>query len=253
MNKFLFVPFVLFFLVSSLNGQIISDRPGISESSYTLEKSHFQLQSGLFSSYLKNNQSNTITNRLRFGLGKGFDLIADFNYGFNRVENKVNNDFDPLAIGFRKSLCTSTNGNQMAVQFTTGIPLSKTVNLVKRNPYASRFGFFLDQSINKINLAFNIGFEGTYTKDTYLLNSFYTVSFSTGKTLSPFIEIFGATPSFDNFSLSELTVNLDAGAAYVLSDVLLIDISAGITNLDKTHQGWILDFGFTWKVNTKKD
>ena len=102
----------LYLFVSSttvLFAQLISDRPGISESSYSLNKSYFQFQTGLFSSSFNSNESNLITNRLRFGLGNDFEIMADVNYLFSRTTEAKTNQFSPLSIGVRKTIYSTKN------------------------------------------------------------------------------------------------------------------------------------------------
>ena len=241
----------LFFLNGNdAYAQLISDRPGISESSYVLNKNSFQLQSGLFSTFLNQGESNLLTNRFRFGLGNNFDVIADVNYLFSRTEDNKINDFSPLAVGVRKVIFSETNTN-LGLQLTTGVPMSNSLDFLANNPYSTRFVFLMDHSISKLNLALNIGLLGTKNMNQYDLNSFYSVSASVGKTVSTFIEIFGNTGTFNAFSFQETTLNADTGIAYLLNESFLIDISAGVLDINKQQLGWILDFGLTWKINTE--
>ncbi|MGB0932647.1 MAG: hypothetical protein ACPGU5_00075 [Lishizhenia sp.] len=245
----------LYLFVSSttvLFAQLISDRPGISESSYSLKKSYFQLQIGLFSSSFNSNESNLITNRFRFGLGNDFEIMADVNYLFSRTTEAKTNQFSPLSIGVRKTIYSTKNTN-LGVQLSSRIPLSKSISLFESSAYATRFAFLVDKSINQLNLACNLGILGSKMEEQYNLNSFYTLSVSTGKTWSPFIEIFGNTGELNNFSFNTISLNADAGIAYLINESFLVDLSAGILGVPNEQRGWILDFGFTWKAKTKKN
>ena len=232
---------VLLFTVCShmFSQAIITDRPDQTESSSTLSRGSFQLETGLFletTPTIKNfNINNTL---LRLGLVKNLELrlVASF----DRVDIKESTEhfqgMGDLEIGLKYRIAQGKveiaylghlvlpTGHD---RFTNG-----TAGVVNRILVAHDL-------TEKISIGYNLGFD-YFDSQNYALTYTCAIGIPLSDKLGGFVELYGESPTFD-----DVLVNTDFGLTYLLQENLQLDLSYGIGltedfNFISTGVSWLI-------------
>jgi len=237
---------ILILSVQIMQSQNIStDRPDQTESSKTLDKGSFQLESGLV--LLKDNDANfrsfaAPSNLIRYGIFNGFELrfMTQHESVTHELEggNRKYSGLNDLELGFKVQLFQKEDSNT-EIAFLSHIIL----------PTASK-GLGHDKAglINKLAIAHelseSIGLGYNLGYDHIDSNHFFTYSVALGLTISEslacYIEPYGslgASGYFEN--------NFDFGITVLLNPNFQLDTSYGFGLNNDVHY---LSAGFSWHV-----
>ena len=118
----------IFFLIIALNSsnvfsQILTDRPGRTESAVVLSKGQIQIESGIL---FEESQSN-INTLFRFGLAEGFEIRLNSNYLINdQISFMKKSSFSDFEVGAKfKILNKSSNKTKLALLTHVSIPTAR--------------------------------------------------------------------------------------------------------------------------------
>ncbi|PKP29107.1 MAG: hypothetical protein CVU01_01630 [Bacteroidetes bacterium HGW-Bacteroidetes-18] len=234
-----------FLLLTSIvfSQEIITDRPDQTESSITVGKNNFQIESGIL--YQKSDNSNSFigsSTLLRYGITNGIELRFVSQYESTKIRldggDIKYSGFNDLEFGAKIQLLKKEGINtEMAFLSHVIIP---TAN---ENLTADQVGTVNKLSIShaitdKIGLGYNIGYDyvGQQSSLTYSL----ALGFQLSNSLGFYIEPYGEWGESNNYES-----NFDAGISYLVNDNFQLDTSYGIgLNNDMQY----LSAGFSWRI-----
>ena len=240
-KNIILVSFLL--LMSKIFSQgIVTDRPDQTESSITVGKNNFQIESG--GMYQKSDNSNSFfgpSTLLRYGITNGIELRFVTQYEFTKIvldggEIKYSG-FNDLEFGAKIQLLKKeTKNTEIAFLSHVIIPTAK------ENLMSNRVGVVNKLAIShvifdKIGLGYNIGYDyvGRQSSLTYSL----ALGFQLSNSLGFYIEPYGEWGESNNFES-----NFDVGFTYLVNDNFQLDASYGVgLNNDMQY----LSVGFSWR------
>jgi hypothetical protein len=236
---------VIWLLPFGLKAQeIITDRPDQTESSSTIPKNSFQLETGVVSGHVANesNRENVLlapSTLVRYGLTKNFELRLANHFARTSSESLSLKDFGftDLELGFKLQLLRKENVN-------TEIALLSHLVLPIGDVRLTNVSFGM---VNKLSIAHNLG--DIFTIGYNLGYNYFGFGSGTGtysialgagltKRIGFYIEPYGEWVDFNVF-LS----NLDGGFTYLLQPNMQIDVSYGL-GLNYVMQ--YFSAGFSW-------
>lgn len=240
--------YVLLFFIFSISLQateIVTDRPDQTESSTTVPKGAFQIETGVLitNSGLDNTNLNTQeilmpTTLFRYGLLKGVELRLVSNYvRLEQAGNDAITGMSDLQFSSKIRLIEMTDKNN------TEIAVLGSVNMLTGNDAFRSEGqaFARILAAHNINENLAIGYNLGYTYNPDDMESlFYSVSLGIGindKT-GIFVETYGDV--FLNFEPDYL---FDTGFTYKLNPKFQLDFSYGASFVNQMN---FLSFGFSW-------
>lgn len=234
-----------FLLLTSItfSQEIITDRPDQTESSVTVGKNNFQIESGVL--YQKSENSNSFigsSTLLRYGITNGIELRFVSQYestkiGLDGGDIKYSG-FNDLELGVKIQLLKKEDVNtQMA--FLSHVIIS-TAN---ENLTANQVGVVSKLSIShaitdKIGLGYNIGYD--YVRQQSSLTYSLALGFQLSNSIGFYIEPYGKRGESNNYE-----INFDVGFSYLVNDNFQLDASYGVgLNNDMQY----LSTGFSWRI-----
>ncbi|MEN9998094.1 MAG: hypothetical protein RI922_1084 [Bacteroidota bacterium] len=242
--------------------EIETDRPGIGQSAYTLEKYQLQLECGGNYEWNTRAINNAIEDLaygeiyLRYGLFKNLEVrlsssyLSDKDYLKNTNGSKTLSrmkGFLPFSLGLKSTLCKAQGIQpKTAVLGTVGIPFAASSSF-----QLSRFSlsFFVPMEWNlKENglLTVNAGvYSDGSTPRTYLFGSAsYDYSFLNKWTF--FLELYS---NYNDQTHGQLAT--DAGLVFKMKPNLQVDVSYGY-GISKNSPNGFLNAGLSYKLALKK-
>ena len=235
----------MFFVAFNVSAQVIvTDRPDQTESSLTVSRCNFQIESGV-SIASNNSVKSTLlpSTLLRYGVFDGVELRFVFQNESSEIDlegvNKKTTGFSDLEIGTKIQLLKKENVNtEIAFISHLIIPTAKT------GLTTSNFGVINKISIShalseKIGLGYNIGYD-LVEKQSALTYSL-ALGISISEKVGAYIEPFGAWAEQNQFDS-----NFDLGVTYLIKPNFQLDLSYGVgINNDLEY----LSAGFSWEIH----
>lgn len=239
------ITIVGFLLLTSItfSQEIVTDRPDQTESSVTVGKNNFQIESGVL--YQKIDNSNSFigpSTLLRYGITNGIELRFVSQYestkiGLDGGDIKYSG-FNDLEFGAKFQLLKKEDVNtEMAFLSHVIIP---TAN---ENLTSNQVGVVSKLSIShtitdKIGLGYNIGYD--YVAQQSSLTYSFALGFQLSNSIGFYIEPYGKWDESNNYES-----NFDVGFSYLVNDNFQLDASYGFgLNNDMQY----LSTGFSWRI-----
>tara|TARA_R110002073_G_scaffold56835_9_gene144464 strand:- start:20223 stop:20993 length:771 start_codon:yes stop_codon:yes gene_type:complete len=218
----------LIFTTSAFTQTIITDRPDQTESSSTIPKGSFQIESGiLFESIKDKGFSEEIllapTVLSRYGITKGIEirLLTEFASVKDKLLNGTVKGITDLQIGTKIQLFKKEGINtEIAVLSHIIVPAAKDDLSINKFGVINKLAISHELS-NTIALGYNIGYDYYGTGKGNLT---YSLSFGFGITdkIGFYLEPYGSIKEFDNHES-----NFDTGVTYLINNNFQIDASYG--------------------------
>lgn len=234
---------VLVLTLNTFSQGIVTDRPDQTESSVTVGKNDFQIESGVL--YQKSDNSNSFlgpSTLSRYGFTNGVELrfVSQYESTETGLEggNISYSGFNDLEFGAKIQLLKKeTINTEIAFLSHVIIPTAK------ENLTSDQVGVVNKLSIShsisdKIGLGYNIGYDyaGKQSSLTYSAALGFQLSNSVGFYIEPYGE-WGESNNFES--------NFDVGFTYLVNDNFQLDASYGVgLNNDMQY----LALGFSWKI-----
>lgn len=249
------ISLIFFWLISAtqifgqFNETIVSDRPGQTNSPYTVGKMVLQIQTGPQfdgSNHEEiNGRSFSFPAFIRFGIGEKIELQTLWNYQSTKV---TMTDFETTLAGL--------NGAHFGVRF----------NFLEETDKAPAFGFEVlyntklrsgdfetDRAYVRLNAMASKALSDRFSVNTNLgtgfdvegisLNIFYTLNlvYAINEKLSAFFENYG------NFSNDDFDTYFDFGGAYLLNSDLQLDLYGGFGYNNSTFS-YLIAGGVSYRI-----
>lgn len=249
---------------SQTSEQVRSDRPGLSNSPYSVGKNQLQLQAGyqvdffqLILSDVAGQITSSFSNRhssalvARYGITERFEVNAFSSYFFN-TQSSISNSLGFSGISLRGNLYSGDGiitaiGGQADVSF-----LSRDLGAIDLNAVNTGVRFSGQSVINEtFTFTTNLGFFNVRTNNVLLpVNDqqtyYYTLNLGAGfGKWSCFAEYQG---SYSNAYSSAV----DVGAAYLCGNNLQFDLYAGMFEIDSPGPNPFISAGVTYRLNCAK-
>jgi hypothetical protein len=232
---------------------LLTDRPGISESPFPLDRGDIQVESG--SNFeLDNNpdlQRQSVTyfsTLIKYGLSDRFELRMQTEYMRNQAYDKLNDTYDkavgwlPLMAG-TKILLLKAKGIQPQISFIGYLKLSLATGIYQPHYTAPVLKLSAAHSLNDdLSLGYNMG-AAWNGEDSNAggLYSFY-LNQTIFQKLGAFMELYGFFgPGY------EPDHRVDTGFTYQVSNKVQIDFSGGVGFSDNSPDGF-LNMGMAWRI-----
>ncbi len=225
--------------------EIVTDRPDQTESSITLEKKSFQIESGI--SIENSNNKNKVSvfgpsTLLRYGLTNNIELRFVSQYESTKIGlaglDKKYKGFNDLEIGAKVQLLKKDDVNT-EIAFLSHVIVPTANSNITTNSVGVINKLAISHSIsNKIGLGYNIGYDFVekYSTLTYSL----ALGFSLSDTIGFYIEPYGLWGEQNYFES-----NFDAGLTFLVNYNFQFDVSYG-KGINNNME--YLSAGFSWKI-----
>lgn len=230
----------------SLAQSIVTDRPDQTESSVTVPKGSFQIETGLSMHYESMDEGDFRTwsgpsSLFRLGITKFLELRITSNLiSFKNIKKDVvTTGVTDIHVGAKLELYQSKNGNSKFAILSHLVLPTGSFNLTD-NAYGTVNRLIGSQALtNNIGVGYNIGYD-YYGVDNG--NFVYTLSlgFSITDKLGVFVEGYGEV-----INLTDNYTNFDAGFTYLIKNNLQYDFSFG-TGI--THNMNFISTGISWNI-----
>ena len=231
---------------------ISTDRPGQAIGTTGVGKSVVQVQTGLNTNWININDnyksrtllSNTV---VRFGLLEWLELNGAFNWQDDKVEMGAESTnvsgVSSTEIGTRMNIL-GNKGAVPAIGFQASLLLKAQSADYKRDKLGSKFMVTTGNSINDwLSVATNLGItwdgNGNDPQSLYVLNFGFAITDKIGA----IAEVYGSFNEFD--------ANYDAGISYLVSNNVLLDLTAGWQG-DSDVSNWFIDAGISFRLDWRK-
>lgn len=247
--------YLVFFMsiAFSMNGfdlvaqEMITDRPDQTESSSTVFKGSFQIESGLLLGFSDESKSSvrTIlapTTLFRVGLTRGIELRVVTQYEQLHFEKK---DFDvkgfaDLEVGTKIQLLRPTDGRNIEVAFLTHLIIPSGSSGLTNDAYGSVNKLAISHTLTEnLGLGYNVGYNYLGEGQGDLT---YSMALGLGMTsrLSVYAEAYGEV-----IDMSDNELNMDMGLTYLVKENVQLDWSFG-TGIN--HEMNYMSVGVSWNI-----
>lgn len=228
-KNFTFITLLCLISSFSINAQtIITDRPDQTESSSTVIKNSFQIETGILIGFSEENgftnqQILVPTTLFRYGLTKGFEIrvLSQFENIKNELESKAVSGISDIELGAKIQLFKKDSVNT-EVAFLSHAILPSGSKKLSNNKLGIINKLSISHSINEsIGIGYNLGYNYFgYGKGDFT----YSLAFGFGitNTLGLYFEPYGEVVEFDNHQAS-----FDTGFTYLIKDNSQLDFSFG--------------------------
>ena len=236
---------VLLISINTFTQEIVTDRPDQTESSVTVGKNNFQIESGL--SFLnKSNNSETSffgpSTLMRYGISNGIELRLMSQYEstkFKQVDG--NNNFsglNDLEIGYKIQLLQSENINTK-IAFLSHVIVPTGNDEVTTNSFGVINKLSISNEISdQIGIGYNVGYDNI-AKEHFLTYS-VAIGISLSKVVGLYVETYGAWGETGFFES-----NFDTGFTFLINNNSQLDASYGVGLNNNMHY---ISTGFSWKI-----
>ena len=222
------------FVLFSFSQTIVTDRPDQTESSSTIEKKSFQIETALLINFSEDNNKSSQqiflpTTLFRYGLSRLIELrvLSQLESLKNDLASKTNFGVSDLEFGSKIQLLKKENINtEIAFLSHLVIPTGSTTLTV--NKWGTKNKLAISHSLfSSINIGYNIGYN-YFGEGNGDFNYSFAIGFSITEKLGIYIEPFGDILEFNNHKSS-----FDSGFTYLIKDNSQLDFSFG-TGLNHT-------------------
>jgi hypothetical protein len=225
--------------------ELVTDRPDQTESSVTVEKNSFQIESGLaFENFDNGAQNNFIapSTLLRYGISENIELRFVFEHqktkvGLDGLDIEFNG-LNDLEVG-AKILVLKDSDKNTEIAFLSHVIIPTANDELTTDNYGVVNKLAISHSIsNKISLGYNVGYD-LVAKQNALTYSL-AIGFSVSNVVGFYIEPYGSWAEQNKFES-----NFDTGFTYLWNPNFQLDISYGAgLNYDMHY----VAAGFSWKI-----
>lgn len=239
--------FVIVLLISmnTFTQEIVTDRPDQTESSVTVGKNNFQIESGL--SFL-NNSNNSGSSffgpsaLVRYGVSNGIELRFFAQHETTKIvlegETRKFSGINDLEIGAKFQIFKKSHVNT-EIAFLSHVILPTANDNVSINSFGTINKIAISHTIsNKVGLGYNVGFD--HVEKQSLLTYSLVIGIALSKNTGFYVESYGNLGESNNFES-----NFDTGFTYLVNNNFQLDVSYGVgLNNDMNY----LSAGFSWKT-----
>jgi len=219
----------LFVINSTISAQnIITDRPDQTESSSTVPKGSFQIETGIVIGFSKSEgiserQTLAPSTLFRYGITNGIEIrvVNQFEIIKNRTTSERVNGISDLEIGTKFQILQKENVNT-EIAFLSHLILPTGTKELTNNKFGSINKLSISHSISEtIGIGYNVGYDyfgsgkGNFT---------YSLALAIGLTpkLGIYVEPYGGIIEFDIHEM-----NFDGGITYLINNNFQLDASFG--------------------------
>jgi Putative MetA-pathway of phenol degradation len=246
--------FVVILMINfSINAQtIITDRPDQTESSSTIPKGSFQIESGVLFGSSKSEgisirETLAPSTLFRYGITKGLELrlVNQFESIRNRTASEKVNGISDLEIGAKFQILRSENVNT-EIAFVSHLILPTGSKKLTIDRLGTINKLSISHKLNeRIGLGYNVGYDYFETEKG---NFTYSLSFAFELTskLGIYVEPYGNLIELDQHEAS-----FDAGITYLVQDNLQLDASFG-TGINHTMNYFSIGASINISKNKKE-
>ena len=250
---------------AKLDGALITDRPGFSDSAGLVPRGHAHLELGYV--YAHDKEENTHTNTqnapgtsLRIGLLDDFELRVKWN-GMSYVERTFQ-DISPagrrythkqrddgggdMSIGFKMPILKRGGTNLPNISILPALSIPTGSSSKTTGDVDPEFRFSWNYPIDSKLTIYGIGslasisdIEGRFAQATGSLAASYAVT----SKFSLFIEYFGIYP---NTRDSDCSHNLNGGPVYLINDNIQLDLAVGM-GLNEEAPDFFINTGISFR------
>lgn len=244
-NKTIIFILIFFTSIVTFSQEIITDRPDQTESTVTVGKQNFQIESGIIFQNTKDNSVNSFfgpSTLLRYGISDGVELRFVSQYESTEIGlNGANIDysgFNDLELGVKIQVLKKENSNtEIAFLSHIIIPTGKE-NLTTNNLGVVNKLAVSHVLIENVSVGYNIGYDNIEKKSSITYSVALGIRLS--NTVGFYIEPYGAWGESNTFES-----NLDTGFTYLVNNNFQLDVSYGVgLNNDMKY----LSAGFSWII-----
>tara|TARA_R110001583_G_scaffold160872_1_gene312746 strand:- start:15698 stop:16477 length:780 start_codon:yes stop_codon:yes gene_type:complete len=243
-KRLLFIT-ALFYYSFIFSQEIVTDRPDQTESSVTVGKNNFQIESGVLFEKSNDNSVNRFfgpSTLLRYGISKGIELRFVSQYESTKIEFEGGEidylGFNDLEIGVKFQVFKKEKVNT-EIAFLSHV-IIPTAN---KNLTNEKIGVINKLAIShtiskKIGLGYNLGYD--YISKQSSLTYSLALGISLSDKLSFYAEPYGAWGESNTFES-----NFDTGLTFLVNSNFQLDASFG-TGLNNDMQ--YVSTGFSWRI-----
>jgi len=233
----------LLLMSKAFSQEIVTDRPDQTESTITVGKNNFQIESGAI--YQKIDNMNSFfwpSTLLRYGITNGIELRFMSQYESTKIgldgSDIKYSGFNDLEFGTKIQFLRKEDLNT-EIAFLSHV----IIPTAKENLTTNHIGVVNKLSISheisdKIGLGYNIGYD--YVGQQSSLTYSFALGFQLSNSLGFYIEPYGEWGESNNYE-----GNFDLGISYLVNDNFQLDASYGVElNNDMQY----LSAGFSWRI-----
>ena len=231
-----------------VKAQLVTDRPDQTESSSTVGRGNFQVESGFLIGFEGEGQYSTRyilapTTLLRYGITAGIELRMVNQFVSTKYQEQIFQEIGDLEVGTKIQLL-KMKGTGPEIAFLTNliIPTGTAEPLDEEFGTVNKLAVSYELS-EDIGLGYNIGYNyfGAGNGDlTYSVAMGISVNDKVGLYIEPYGEFSG---------LEDFILNFDTGFTYLVNDNLQFDFSFGS---GLTHRMNYVSVGVSWRALSKK-
>lgn len=216
------------FVLFSFSQTIVTDRPDQTESSSTIEKKSFQIETALLINFSEDNNKSTRqillpTTLFRYGLSRLIELrvLSQLESVKNELTSETNFGVSDLEFGSKIQILKKENINT-EIAFLTHLVLPTGSTELSVNKWGTKNKLAISHSVlSSINIGYNIGYN-YFGEGKGDFNYSFAFGFSITDKLGLYIEPFGEVLEFNNHKSS-----FDSGFTYLIKDNSQLDFSFG--------------------------
>ncbi|MFO7670347.1 MAG: transporter [Bacteroidales bacterium] len=228
--------------------QIVTDRPDQTESSSTIPRKSFQVETGFLFGDLNNESQRFFllpTALFRYGLTRGIELRLGENLVSYKSEESSPTKFglSDLELGAKFQILKREDINT-EIAFISHAVLPTGTDGLSLEKYGTINKLALSHALNSfLDLGYNVGYNYFgYGKGMLT----YSLALGAGfnEKLGAYVECYGEV-----LDLQDLIVNFDSGVTYLVRDNLQLDFSFG---LGLNHRMNYFAVGCSWNIGSGK-
>ena len=228
----------------SASAQLVTDRPDQTESSSTVPKGAFQVETGILLGYDEGGsfsirQLLLPTTLFRYGLTKGIELRVLSQFESIQMVNREFKGISDLEIGTKIQILKKENVNT-EIAFLTQLLIPTGSLALTNNTFGTTNKLSLSHALNEnLGFGYNVGYNyfGAGRGDlTYSM----ALGVGVNDKVSVYVEPYGELSNLNDFVL-----NADAGFTYLLKENLQLDFSFGMGLIKRMNY---LSVGCSWLI-----
>lgn len=237
---------------------LITDRPDVTESPFTVGKGNFQIETG--ATFVDNGQNaidikETVynTSLLRYGLSNNFELRLGWDFLNSNARDRSQElfnatGFNPLLLGAKVEITNEQDWiPQIGLLTHLRLPFTAASEFKPENTGMEMIFAFNHTLNEKSGIGYNLGAR---LGDDRSLEYIYSISY--GRSLTEKIGVYGEL--YGSFPEDGRSSHLwDAGITYLVNNNFQLDATIGTGFKDSnTQQNLLVSFGFSYRILKNK-